>query len=148
MKKHESPELGRSVSCLMELSLTLHHVNRTLEARCGLSVVQWSLLKTLLNMPAVSPLVLARALGVTPVTLSQSLTRLERKKYLFMCDDPSDARKRMVSLTRLGRNKLEDVDRAYELVFAEIETLDGGVQRIGEYLKNKVKLRLNQIEII
>ena len=61
------------ISRLMNLSLTLHHINKTLESKCGMSIVQWSLLKTLLNMPAASPLILAKALGVTPGTLSQTL---------------------------------------------------------------------------
>lgn len=130
----------------MDLNLTLHHVNKTLESKCGLSVVQWYLLKNLLNMPAVSPLVLAKALGVTPGTLTQTLTRLDRKKLLFMCDDPNDARKKMISITRLGRDTLENVDREYERAFAGIELFESAIAQLDEYLKTKVKIHLSDTE--
>ena len=124
----------------MNLSLTLHHINKTLESKCGMSIVQWSLLKTLLNMPAASPLILAKALGVTPGTLSQTLTRLNKKKYLFMCDDPNDARKKMISITRLGKATLDVIDREYERIFAEINLIHHEVEQLDNYLKNKVKI--------
>ena len=144
MKPTEVRDCMDSISSLMELSLTLHQINKTLESKCGLSVVQWSLLKTLLNMPAVSPLVLAKALGVTPGTLTQTLTRLDRKKFLFMCDDPNDARKKMISITRLGKEALETVDREYERAFAGIDLVENAIGQIDGYLKTKVKIRLNE----
>lgn len=146
MKPDEQRDYVRSISRLMDLNQTLQHVNKTLESKCGLSVVQWSLLRTLLNMPAVSPLVLAKALGVTPGTLSQTLGRLDKKKYLFMCDDPSDARKKMISITRLGKEALETIDVELEHVFSEIHVIDGEVERVNEYLRKKVKTRLLEIE--
>lgn len=142
MKGAGSRDHINSISRLMDLSLTLQNINKSLELKCGLSVVQWSLLKTLLNMPAVSPLVLARALGVTPGTLSQTLMRLDRKKYLFMCDDPTDARKKMISITRLGKKALASVDEEFERIFSEINLIDDGVTKIDDFLKNKVKVSL------
>lgn len=126
----------------MDLSLSLHHINKTLEAQCGLSVVQWSLLKTLLDMPAISPLMLSKALGVTPGTLSQTLVRLEKKKYLFMCSDPTDARKKMISITRLGRDALTSIDQKYERIFLEIESIKDDVETVHDYLNNTIKHRL------
>lgn len=142
MKFEEPHECTNSISCLMELSLTLQNINKTMETKCGLSVVQWSLLKTLLNMPAVSPMFLAKALGVTPGTLTQTLTRLDRKKYLFMCDDPTDARKKMISITRLGRDMLTSIDQEYERIFSEIDSIKDDVEHIHHYLNTKVKNRL------
>lgn len=142
MKREESPNQINSISRLMNLSLTLQNINKSLELKCGLSVVQWSFLKTLLNMPAVSPQILARALGVTPGTLSQTLTRLERKKYLFMCDDPTDARKKMISITRSGKDALASVNKIFEQIFSEIDLIEDGLTKIDDFLKDKVKLRL------
>lgn len=135
MKGAFGKDPGPALSRLIDLSLRFHNVNRVLEAKCGISIVQWSLLRTLLNMPAVSPLHLARATGVTPGTLSQTMTRLNKKKLLFLCGDPSDARKRMVSLTRLGREKLLEANRLYAEIFADISTVDDEVRLVDEYLK-------------
>ncbi len=142
MKSEKQRECIKSISSLMDLSLTLQNINKTLEVKCGLSFVQWSLLKKLLNMPAVSPLFLAKALGVTPGTLTQTLIRLDRKKYLFMCDDPTDARKKMISITRLGKETLVKVDKEFEFVFSEINIIDSDVEHIHHYLNDKVKSRL------
>lgn len=142
MSYQELPKYIHSITRLMDLSLSLHHINKTLEAKCGLSVVQWSLLKTLLDMPAVSPLMLSKALGVTPGTLSQTLARLDKKKYLFMCDDPTDARKKMISITRLGRDVLASIDQEYERIFSEIDSIKNHVEKIHSYLNDSVKHRL------
>lgn len=149
MKEKEhfmNPEAQRnymnSISRLMDLSLMLQNINKVLEAKCGLSLVQWSLLKTLINMPAVSPLVLAKTLKITPGTLSQTLTRLDRKEYLFMCDDPTDARKKMISITRLGKDALTAVGKEFERVFSEIDLIDGEIEKIDNYLRQKVKVYL------
>lgn len=142
MRFQELPKNIHSITRLMDLSLSLHHINKTLEAQCGLSVVQWSLLKTLLDMPAISPLMLSKALGVTPGTLSQTLARLEKKKYLFMCSDPTDARKKMISITRLGRDVLTSIDQKYEQLFLEIESIKDNVETVHDYLSNTIKHRL------
>ncbi|MGE0764461.1 MAG: MarR family winged helix-turn-helix transcriptional regulator [Bdellovibrionales bacterium] len=142
MKQEKHPEHLHFVSRLMGLSLTLQMINKNLETKYGLSIVQWSLLKTLLNMPTVSPQVLAKALGVTPGTLSQTLGRLSRKRYLFICDDPTDARKKMISITRLGRDALVAASTEYDLVFSEIETVNDNIGQIDDFLKNKVRVRL------
>ena len=142
MTPQEAIEPLSPIAQLMELNHTLHQINKTLEASCGLSVVQWSLLKVLIEMPAVSPQVLAKKLGVTPGTLTQTLIRLEKKKFLFMCDDPCDARKKMISITRLGKNMLNSVDPEFERVFAEIEEVQDGIGEIDLFLKKKVRTRI------
>lgn len=140
----EHSEFENSISSLVGLSLSLHQINKTLEAKCGLSVVQWSFLKTLIGMPAVSPHLLAKALGVSPSTLSQSLNRLAKKDLLFMRDDPSDARKKMISITRLGKESLEVADIEYKKVFSEINSIQNELRKIGEFLVQKVKVRLGE----
>lgn len=123
-----------SLTGLIDLNLAFQRINKALEAKYGLSVIQWSLLQTLIEMPAVSPLVLARALRVTPGTLTQSLNRLEKKEYLFMCDDPSDARKKMISITRKGKNVLESAEGEYQRVFKEIENVRDAIEKVDVFL--------------
>ncbi len=137
-----------SITRLMNLNLMCQNINKILETKFGLSMVQWSLLKTLLNMPAVSPLVLAKALQVTPGTLTQTLNRLDRKKYLFMCNDPTDARKKMISITKLGKDTLSSIDEIFKRIFSEINLVDSEIEKIDNYLRQKVKSRILSPDIL
>lgn len=143
MNLDKQSDLLRSISRLTKLNLTLQNISKGLEHKCGLSIVQWSLLKTLLEMPAVSPQVLAKAIKVTPGTLSQSLSRLEKKKFLFMCDDPADARRKMISLTRSGKDALEVAEQNYLYVFSEIESIEMSIQKIDDFLTKQASNRIS-----
>jgi DNA-binding MarR family transcriptional regulator len=134
--------LEGSISELIELNLQLLQINRRLEAQCGVSMVQWSLLKNLIARPAASPQVLAKALGITPGTLSQALSRLERRDLLFTCDDPSDARKKMISITRLGKEALDRAENIYKEAFFEMQPVNQELHDINILLKDRVKSRL------
>lgn len=142
MNQDESKEFVSSMSGLIDLSLTLQGLNKSLEANCGLSIVQWSVLNTLIEMPAVSPQLLAKALRVTPGTLSQSLSRLSKKDFLFMCSDPSDARKKMISITRSGKDALESAEQEYRSIFLGISLVRSGIDLVDGFLKNTAKTRV------
>lgn len=92
---------------LFHTGVAIQQFNRRTEKRLGLSLVQWCLLKQLINMPAVSAHLLAKAVGVHPSTLTQTLKRLEKKEYVFIVEDPKDSRKKLVSITRSGKSVLE-----------------------------------------
>lgn len=92
------------ISRLVRLGVALQNLNRAAEARLGLSLVQFHLLSTLRDMPGCSPQRLADAAGLHPSTLTQSLKRLQRKDALFVGVDPRDSRKKILSLTRTGRD--------------------------------------------
>lgn len=145
MRQDEGGEFSGSMSELINLSLTLQNLNKNLEAKCGLSIVQWSVLKALIEMPAVSPQLLAKALNVTPGTLSQSLTRLSKKDYLFMRSDPSDARKKMISLTRNGKYALDRAEQEYRRIFAGIHSVRTGIDLVDGFLKNTARARMLDI---
>lgn len=144
---HKEPlNLNTSLFRLLDLGLELQKINKILEVKYGLSIVQWSLLKNLLEMPAASPLALARSLKITPGTITQTLGRLSKKKFLFICEDPQDARKKMVSLTREGRDALLVVEQEYVSIFAEIDKIEGNIQEVDIFLKEKVKKRLYELD--
>jgi DNA-binding MarR family transcriptional regulator len=128
---------------LIELNLQLHQINKRLETQYGVSLVQWSLLTTLQTMPAVSQHVLAKAIGITTGSLTQALVRLEKKKFIFTCDDPNDARKKMISLTRQGKEFLERAEILYQKIFSELHRVQPSLIQINGYLKTKVKTRLD-----
>ena len=58
-------------------------------------------------MPATSAQALANTAGIHPSTLTQTLKRLEKKKYILIAEDPKDSRKKLVLLTRSGKTILD-----------------------------------------
>lgn len=136
MKAVENTDFASSISGLIKLSLSLQGLNKSLESKYGLSIVQWSLLNALVGMPAVSPRILAKTLRVTPGTLSQSLNRLAKKDFLFMRSDPNDARKKMISITRSGKNALVSAELEYQDVFAGISSVRNGIDIVNSFLQS------------
>lgn len=100
-----------SLFLLFQIGVSLHQLNKRLEKHLGLSLVQWCLLKNLIDLPAVSALSLATAVGVHPSTLTQTLKRLEKKKFIFVMEDSTDSRKKLISITRAGKNNLESTSK-------------------------------------
>jgi DNA-binding MarR family transcriptional regulator len=93
---------------LFQIGVSLQHLSSRLEMRCGISLAQWTILQSLIDSPTASALSLAQRVGIQPSTLTQSLKRLERKKWILIAKDPKDSRKKMLSLTRLGKEILDE----------------------------------------
>lgn len=92
---------------LFQIGSSIHVLNKKSESRFGLSLVQWHLMSRLVDMPATSPLALAAAVNVHPSTLTQTMKRLLKKKFIFIAEDPKDSRKKLVAMTRAGKNALD-----------------------------------------
>ncbi|HEX4923655.1 MAG TPA: MarR family transcriptional regulator [Bdellovibrionales bacterium] len=133
-----------SLKDLISIGLKIQAINKALEAGCGLSVVQWSVLRTLIERPAVSPQSLARALEVTPGTLTQTLQRLSRKRLVFICDDPKDARKKIVSITRDGRDLLTAAGEVHEQAFQGLRDAAPALSTLRRVLDERVIHRLEE----
>ncbi len=89
---------------LIELTHALQHVNKSAEAKLGLSVVQFHLLRELLDLPGSPSQLLAERAGIHASTLTQSIRRLGRKGYLHVALDPRDSRRKLLTVTRAGRD--------------------------------------------
>lgn len=146
MKPLSNPEFEDSMARLLSVNLSFLAINKALEASVGLSIVQWSLLQALIRMPAVSPLALAKTLNVTPGTLSATLSRLLRKKYVFACVDPRDSRKKMISITREGKDALVLTSRIFSSIFSDIHTVHNEIDLIEHFLTNNAKQNLQKIK--
>ncbi|MEK6704264.1 MAG: MarR family transcriptional regulator [Bdellovibrionota bacterium] len=105
--------MDTEVAQLVKMSLVFHNLNKEAEARFGLSLVQYHLLVTLRDMPGCSQQKLADAAGMHPSTLTQSLKRLQRKRAVFVGEDPKDSRKKILSMTRSGRELLSKLSRGF-----------------------------------
>ena len=114
---------------LFKLGLEIHRRNKDLERKCGLSIVQFCLLKHLVEMPGISAQVLAETVGVHSSTLTQTLRRLRKKGYLFIDEDPIDSRKKIISITREGKITL---DRAIRLVQSYVQKTEGLEKLVAE----------------
>lgn len=111
MERPSRAESEHPFQLIFRLGLAIEHLNQGLEGKIGLSVPQWSILSALRNCPAVSPFVLAKLIGIQPSTLTQALKRLESKNYLFMGPDPLDRRKKILCLSKPGKEVLDRAEK-------------------------------------
>lgn len=125
----------QSLFSLFHIGLSIHALNRRSEKGSGLSLVQWCLLKCLIDMPAASAHALAKTVGVHPSTLTQTLKRLERKNYIFIAEDPKDSRKKLISITRLGKDTLDQTTDKMWSWSQDLIELQGELYRVRSFLQ-------------
>jgi DNA-binding MarR family transcriptional regulator len=92
-----------------------HGIRREMHTRlaqCGLSVQEYTALSVLGARPGLSNAQLARRALVTPQSMIEILSRLERRELVAREADPRHARILRGHLTRRGRALLRDADRA------------------------------------
>lgn len=126
--------LADSLFVLDEISGAIHQLNQRAEKNFGLSLVQWNCLKRLVDLPASSADALAKALDLHPSSLTQTLKRLEKKNFLHLGDDPSDSRRRLISITREGKQALDRLSRGLERDGRALEDLYSELVQIREAL--------------
>lgn len=131
MTDHKHP-----LKSIFHLSLLLHNLNKEAERRTGLSIVKWSILKHLIEMPAVSAQELSGAVRLHPSTLTQTLKRLVRRNLIFVSEDPKDSRKKIISITRQGKNALEQSDAEMKQISADIALIETELYTIEECLSS------------
>ena len=125
---------------LFHIGISIHQLNKRSEKQLGLSLVQWCLLKTLIDMPATSAQSLSAAVGVHPSTLTQTLKRLERKEYIFITEDPTDSRKKLISITRSGKNILESASKKMKARLKELIGFEKELSTLQSLLKTQFHL--------
>ena len=131
-----------SLHSIFHIGVSIHHLNKKTEKQIGLSIAQWCLLRQLVDMPGVSAFSLAKAAGIHPSTLTQTLKRLERKGFLFITEDPKDSRKKLISLTRPGRNAMESAGDRMKKWSAELSDMGGELQRVLSRLQTQANQEL------
>jgi DNA-binding MarR family transcriptional regulator len=104
---------------------------RTRLAQCGLSVQEYTALSVLGARPGLSNAQLARRSLVTPQSMIEILSRLERRELVVRHPDAKHARILRGHLTRRGRNLLRDADRAVagiqEQILADVPQRDRAI---------------------
>lgn len=133
-----------SLLSLFHIGIYIQNLNKFLERKLGLSLVQRCLLKHLIDMPAASAYSLAKAVGVHPSTLSQTLKRLERRKFIYIAEDPKDSRRKLISITRSGKEALDRTNKALENC-SNLLPLSKDLQRIQAILKTHEEIFQREI---
>ncbi len=131
-------DLDQSLFSLLDIGNSIHQFNKQSERRVGVSLVQWCLLKRLIDMPSASAQSLAAEVGVHPSTLTQSIKRLERKNFIFVIVDPKDSRKKLISITRHGKESLENTTIHMRTWLKEMEAFGDKIQRLSFLLQDKI----------
>lgn len=72
----------------------------------GVTVAEWTFLRSLYDIEAMSPSALADGLGMTRGAISKLADRLVDKGLIARVDDPDDRRAQSLSLTTAGRRKV------------------------------------------
>lgn len=95
------------LSHLISIARTMQDLNLSFEKEYELSLTQWLVLAALKDLPGCTALILCKSLSMQPSSLTQILKRLERKKLVHISSDPTDSRKKVLTLSRLGKEHLE-----------------------------------------
>ena len=131
-------ETNRAFLSLFHIGISIQTLNKRSEKKLGLSLVQWCFLRSLIDMPSTSANALSAAVGVHPSTLTQTLKRLERKDFIFIAEDPKDSRKKLISITRNGKNTLERVSRDMSRWAKDLSILDSDLHRLNSDLHEQL----------
>ena len=99
----ELPENLRFVQLLWELDHALNRRSRWLLKHLGLTAEQRFMIHLVALKPGCTPGELARALRVTPATVTRGVRRMEQAGYVLREPDPDDSRKVKLQLTPRGR---------------------------------------------
>ena len=116
-------KIHQEIERLVRLSLAFHNLNKMVEAELGLSLVQYHCLAHIKNRPGISSQSLARAIGVHPSSLTSTIRRLGGRDLLFVGSDPKDSRKKMLSLTSVGKKMLDEFELHIEELLLQDERI-------------------------
>src|SRR5687767_11613169 len=72
----------------------------------GVTVAEWSFMRTLYDADAMAPSALAEKMGMTKGAISKLADRLLGKGLITRADNPGDRRAHTLSLTGAGRSKV------------------------------------------
>jgi DNA-binding MarR family transcriptional regulator len=141
---HSNSSKPDSIVCeLIRVGVEIQRLNKFFEKELKLSLVQYGVLKHLVDMPAISAQELADLVGVHPSTLTQSIRRLKRKGYLFIDIDPLDSRKKIISITRNGKNSLDQAMKFIEDSFSKMSELQNTIDKLRGILPKRYIAQAN-----
>ncbi|NJM31920.1 MAG: winged helix-turn-helix transcriptional regulator [Limnobacter sp.] len=93
--------------------------SRELARRSGMSTSEVLTLQAVADNPGISPGELARTLGLSPVTSTVILQKLETKGFISKAKSPADKRRIQVMLTKTGQKETASAPSSLHVRFME-----------------------------
>jgi DNA-binding MarR family transcriptional regulator len=111
--RHAKAENDCNCTALRKASRRVSQLYDEALASCGLRVTQLAILNQILRMETPAMGELARTLVMDPGALAHNVKPLERDGFIETIADPADRRNRLIALTRAGRRKIVECERAW-----------------------------------
>ncbi|HSX93318.1 MAG TPA: MarR family transcriptional regulator [Hydrogenophaga sp.] len=70
--------------------------------RFGIGIIEWRVMAMVAIEPDITPARITQVIGLDKASVSRESRRLEEKGYLAVAEDPSNQRRKLLSLTPLG----------------------------------------------
>ena len=113
MNKKTSSEQINFLEQMIALSVDLHNLNANAQRLFDLSIVQWLVLRKIINNPGISARNLATTSGVHPSTITPTLNRLDSMGLIFVFERSSDLRRKLIVASWKGFQCNEAMEKSF-----------------------------------
>lgn len=107
---------------LIALSVDLHNLNAGVQKNYQISIVQWLVLKKIIDNPGISAGGLADNSGVHPSTLTPTINRLEALGHIYILERPSDLRRKFIVGSWSGFDICAKSEQIFEKILGSIQS--------------------------
>ena len=118
---------------LIGLSVDLHNLNASVQRRYEISIVQWLVLKKIIEQPGLSAGTLAEISRVHPSTLTPTINRLEAMDLIYIQERPTDLRRKLLITSWKGFETNLMCQKSFSKamqVNGEFKVLDTNIEKI------------------
>lgn len=98
---------------MISLSVDLHNFNANVQRVFDLSIVQWLVLRKIIDNPGISAGNLALTSGVHPSTMTPTLTRLDSMGLIHAFERASDLRRKLLVASWTGYQCNLDMEKSF-----------------------------------
>ena len=110
--RYSDEALGNAMWCSIDISLRLiEQIYSDVVEPTGLTVIEWHILRVLLNQDGVHASKLANMVGRAATSFTPNLDKLQKKGLIERLADPRDRRAVRIVLTAQGRSMSTEIER-------------------------------------
>ena len=102
IRENLRPFYQNILESFVKLSVDLHNLNASIQKKYEISLVQWLVLRKIIDFPGLSAGKLAEETGVHTSTLTPTLVRLESIKLIHIQERSNDSRRKLILASRKG----------------------------------------------
>ena len=124
LSKTQALRFNGSLWCNLDIALrNLDQIYAQAVQPMGLSVIEWYILRALLEQDGQHASELARAVGRAATSFTPILDKLQKKNMIERRADPSDRRAVRIFLTNEGRKQKSAINKSVEQIDTQIRQL-------------------------